>query len=105
LPIEASKEDAITAPGQWATHYAPAKPLRLDASSSKADEWLIGFGSVAGDASLSECGDLIEAAANLFGCLHEADASDRPKIAVAPLPRDGIGEAIADRLARAAHRD
>lgn len=105
LAVEASKAEAITAPGQLATHYAPTKPLRLDATSSEPDEWMIGFGPVAGDASLSESGDLIEAAANLFGCLHEADASDRAKIAVAPLPRDGIGEAIIDRLARAAHRD
>ncbi|QLC21013.1 threonylcarbamoyl-AMP synthase [Parasphingopyxis sp. CP4] len=105
LPTETGSTGTITAPGQLATHYAPAKPVRLDASSSEPDEWLIGFGAIAGDASLSESGDLIEAAANLFGCLHEADASERPKIAVAPLPRDGIGEAIADRLARAAHRD
>ena len=105
VPIEARTGQAITAPGQLATHYAPTKPLRLDAEFSESDEWLIGFGAVQGDASLSERGDLIEAAANLFSCLHQAEASDRPKIAIAPLPHDGIGAAIADRLARAAHRD
>ncbi len=69
-----------------------------------ADEWLIGFGPVAGDDSLSVAGDPVEAAANLFDALHRADAGDRRRIAVAPIPRDGLGEAINDRLARAAHR-
>lgn len=92
----------VTAPGQLASHYAPAKPLRLDAASAAPDEWLIGFGAVAGDASLSPSGDLIEAAANLFGMLHDADAQARPRIAVAPIPTGGLGTAINDRLKRAA---
>lgn len=93
----------IIAPGQLASHYAPAKPLRLDATESGADEWLIGFGDVCGDDTLSATGDLIEAAASLFDTLHGADASAKPRIAVAPVPDEGLGAAINDRLARAAH--
>ena len=92
----------IEAPGQMASHYAPAKPLRLNATEAAANEWLIGFGDVAGDASLSASGDLNEAAANLFDALHEADASAKPRIAVAPMPFSGLGLAINDRLSRAA---
>jgi L-threonylcarbamoyladenylate synthase len=92
----------IESPGQLASHYAPSKPLRLDAEAAAPDEWLIGFGSVEGDDNLSESGDLDEAAANLFAALHRADRQERPRIAVAPIPRGGIGAAINDRLARAA---
>jgi len=98
------KESAITAPGQLATHYAPRKPLRLEAGAARPGEWLIGYGAVTGDDSLSASGDLREAAARLFDALHRADASDRTAIAVAPVPLDGLGEAINDRLGRAAHR-
>lgn len=94
----------VTAPGQLASHYAPRKPLRLNVTHAAADEWLIGFGGVSGQDSLSERGDPIEAAARLFDALHRADASDRAKLAVAPIPADGIGEAINDRLRRAATR-
>jgi len=93
-----------TAPGQLASHYAPTKPLRLDATGSDPDEWLIGFGAIAGDDTLSIAGDLGEAAARLFDALHRADASPRARIAVAPVPAHGLGEAINDRLSRAAHR-
>ncbi|WP_129791098.1 L-threonylcarbamoyladenylate synthase [Sphingosinicella sp. CPCC 101087] len=92
----------IEAPGQLASHYAPGKPVRLEASAAAADEWLIGFGEVRGDSSLSGSGDLVEAAAALFERLHEADGADRPRIAVAPIPDEGIGAAINDRLRRAA---
>ena len=95
--------DRPTAPGQLLSHYAPAKPLRLDATHAAPDEWLIGFGPVAGDDDLSPAGDLIEAAARLFDALHRADASAKPHIAVAPIPHTGVGEAINDRLRRAAH--
>jgi L-threonylcarbamoyladenylate synthase len=94
---------AITAPGQLASHYAPSKPLRLDAREAADGEWLIGFGAVGGDDTLSATGDLKEAAARLFDALHRADASDQPRIAVAPVPPHGLGLAIRDRLARAAH--
>lgn len=95
---------AITAPGQLATHYAPVKPLRLEATERRAGEWLIGYDSIIGDDTLSASGDLTEAAARLFDALHRADASDARGIAIAPIPHEGLGEAINDRLARAAHR-
>ena len=92
----------IEAPGQLASHYAPGKPLRLGAAVAEGDEFLIGFGDVSGDCSLSPSGDLAEAAARLYVCLHEAAAANRPRIAVAPVPEEGIGAAINDRLRRAA---
>lgn len=98
----ASAGDAIEAPGQLASHYAPGKPLRLNARATQPDEWLIGFGAVRGDDNLSATGDLIEAAARLFDALHRADMAERPRIAVAPIPHHGIGAAISDRLKRAA---
>ncbi len=98
-----SQGNKPVAPGQLASHYAPAKPLRLDATEARPGEWLIGFGTIAGDDTLSASGDLTEAAANLFDALHRADASAAPAIAVAPVPASGIGVAINDRLARAAH--
>lgn len=94
----------ITAPGQLDSHYAPAKPLRLNATDRHQNEWLIGFGPRPGDDTLSRSGDLTEAAANLFAALHRADASAPGTIAIAPIPTDGIGAAINDRLRRAAHR-
>ena len=103
LPLPVSN-GAVIAPGQLASHYAPTKPLRLNATIAAPDEWLIGFGTVAGDETLSAAGDTVEAAANLFDALHRADAGARPRIAVAPIPPDGLGEAIADRLTRAARR-
>lgn len=95
-------DHAIEAPGQLASHYAPSKPVRLDAVQAGPDEWLIGFGEVQGDDTLSAAGDLAEAAANLYAALHRADASPRLRIAVAPVPGDGMGAAINDRLHRAA---
>ena len=92
----------IEAPGQLASHYAPGKPVRLDALEAAADEFHIGFGTVAGDVNLSARGDPVEAAAALYAALHAAAASDRLRVAVAPIPQDGIGAAIADRLKRAA---
>jgi len=93
---------AIEAPGQLASHYAPAKPLRLNALEAEPDEWLIGFGEVRGHSNLSPSSDSIEAAARLFELLHEAEGAAAAKIAVAPVPGDGLGAAINDRLARAA---
>lgn len=92
----------IEAPGQLASHYAPGKPVRLNVTSAAPDEFLIGFGPVAGDISLSTTGDLAEAAARLYASLHAAAAAPQPLIAVAPIPVDGIGAAINDRLVRAA---
>ncbi len=97
-------DDEIEAPGQLASHYAPSKPLRLDAETADGDEWHIGFGTISGDDNLSVLGDLTEAAARLFDALHLADASEKARIAVAPIPPEGIGAAIQDRLKRAATR-
>ena len=85
-----------------ASHYAPTKPLRLNATEAQEGEWLIGFGEIEGSSTLSASGHLVEAAANLFAALHEADASSADSIAVAPVPEVGLGNAIADRLRRAA---
>lgn len=94
--------DGIEAPGQLASHYAPGKPVRLNAIAAEADEFHIGFGAVAGDRSLSATGDLAEAAARLYAALHDAAEAALPRIAVAPIPDQGIGAAINDRLRRAA---
>ena len=93
---------AIEAPGQLASHYAPGKPVRLDAREARADEFHIGFGAVPGDWNLSPSADLSEAAANLYEALHRAAADARPRVAVAPVPDEGVGVAINDRLRRAA---
>ena len=102
VPDIAVSGDLIEAPGQLASHYAPGKPVRLNAGSAAADEFHIGFGDVAGDASLSPSGDLVEAAALLYALLHLAAAARQPRIAIAPIPESGIGAAINDRLRRAA---
>ncbi|HEY0628834.1 MAG TPA: L-threonylcarbamoyladenylate synthase [Sphingomicrobium sp.] len=106
-PIEVDAEevrrpDAIQSPGQLASHYAPLKPLRLDATEAENGEYLIGFGPVGGDISLSTTGDPVAAAAKLFDLLHQADAAPQPRIAVAPIFGEGIAAAIRDRLRRAA---
>lgn len=101
-PDDATTSNRIEAPGQLASHYAPGKPVRLGAGSAREDEFHIGFGAVAGDVSLSPSGDLAEAAARLYDCLHCAAGSLQPRIAVAPVPDEGIGAAINDRLRRAA---
>lgn len=91
------------APGQLASHYAPRATLRLNAGHAHPGEVLLGFGPVAGAAAnLSPAGDLAEAAANLFSCLRDLDASGAVAIAVSPIPETGLGLAINDRLRRAA---
>jgi L-threonylcarbamoyladenylate synthase len=106
-PVQIEAETAtggrIESPGQLASHYAPSKPLRLNATAAERDEFLIGFGHIEGEANLSASGDVVQAAARLFDILHRADASAKPRIAVAPVPDEGVGGAINDRLRRAAH--
>jgi len=104
-PLAAPAAGAVEAPGMLLRHYAPRKPLRLNATSAGRHEFHIGFGPVAGDINLSPAGDLAEAAAGLFAALHMADSSSRPAIAVAPVPDTGLGVAINDRLRRAARGD
>jgi L-threonylcarbamoyladenylate synthase len=114
--IDAQTSDSQTggpqqpvAPGQLRSHYAPEAGVRLNATTASATEELIGFGPVAGAGQLamsfSQTADLREAATNLFAMLHQADAvtsGTGRTIAIAPIPDDGIGEAINDRLRRAA---
>ncbi len=95
------------APGMLVSHYAPAARLRLDADAPGPGEAWLGFGPAGPQEgprslNLSRSGDLAEAAANLFGHLRALDASGAPAIAVAPIPFDGLGEAINERLRRAA---
>ncbi len=92
----------IQAPGQLASHYAPTAPLLLDVLEPQPGDYMIGFGDIAGDLNLSPAANLVEAAANLFACLHLADASGAARICVAPVPHHGLGAAINDRLRRAA---
>jgi L-threonylcarbamoyladenylate synthase len=92
----------IEAPGQLASHYAPGKPVRLNVAQPESDEFWIGFGALAGDCTLSASGDVTEAATRLYACLHEAARAGQPRIAVAPVPEEGVGRAINDRLRRAA---
>ena len=94
-------------PGQLDSHYATRAPLRLDAGDIRAGETLLAFGPGApaaprGVINLSPTGDLVEAAANLFAALRELDAMKPAAIAVMPIPNHGLGEAINDRLRRAA---
>jgi len=100
--IDTFAASGIEAPGQLASHYAPGKPMRLDAVTAEEDEFLIGFGAVVGQVQLSVTGDLFEAASRLYAALHLAAASPQARIAVAPIPPEGIGAAINDRLRRAA---
>lgn len=102
LPIVGTDDGKIEAPGQLLSHYAPSKPLRLNAESAREGEFLIGLGAMTCDQNLSESDDLTQAAAQLFDALHQADASPAKAIAVAPIPEDGLGAAINDRLKRAA---
>lgn len=98
------------APGMLASHYAPSAPVRLAATTVASDEAVLDFagqlathaGAAPGYFDLSPAGDLAEAAARLFGALRDLDRPGVAAIAVAPIPVDGLGEAIMDRLGRAA---
>ena len=108
---ETADPDRPAGPGMLASHYAPRARVRLDAAEVEPGEAVLLFGPGGGPAgraqaraalNLSPAGDLAEAASRLFGALRDLDASGAPVIAVAPIPEDGLGEAIRDRLARAA---
>ncbi len=90
------------APGQLASHYAPNGTIRLNAHTAEKGEVMLGFGPVDAPLNLSPSGDLTEAAARLFDCLHQLDAMAATRIAVSPIPNHGLGVAINDRLRRAA---
>ena len=101
---------AIAAPGALSSHYAPQGAVRLNAAEIEPGEYVIAFGSKRPEGlenamaivNLSPAGDLLEAAANLFAALSALDSADVQKIAVTPIPMTGLGEAINDRLKRAA---
>jgi L-threonylcarbamoyladenylate synthase len=97
---------SLASPGRLASHYAPRAALRLNAQDAQAEEGLLAFGPDVPDAAivrnLSRSGNLTEAAANLFTMLRELDASGAERIAVMPIPEHGLGEALNDRLRRAA---
>jgi L-threonylcarbamoyladenylate synthase len=103
-PLAAPSGGAITAPGMMESHYAPAAKLILNVASPPDDAAYLAFGAEAppGGLTLSARGDLTEAAANLYAHLRTLDARKPAMIAVAPIPGDGLAEAIRDRLARAA---
>lgn len=104
-PLAEAEADARRSPGRLARHYAPAAPVRLEAQAPRAGEAYLAFGpATAGPGvwNLSPSGDLAEAAANLFAFLRAADRTAPAAIAVAPIPDAGLGEAINDRLRRAA---
>ncbi|TIO51811.1 MAG: translation factor Sua5, partial [Mesorhizobium sp.] len=100
----------IQAPGMLASHYAPRASMRLNVGKLTSGEALLAFGRARAEGwqdavalrNLSEAGNLREAAANLFAYMQALDRSGAPTIAVEPIPADGLGEAINDRLARAA---
>lgn len=96
------KADAISAPGQLTSHYAPDALVRLNAAEWREGEARLGFGDVECDLNLSKAENLVEAAARLFDCLHQLDAKGARTIAVSPIPHSGLGVAINDRLSRAA---
>lgn len=94
--------DTLIAPGQMTSHYAPGAVVRLNAETFETGELRLGFGNVDCDLNLSPAGNLVEAAANLFHHLHALDKMAGETIAVSPIPFEGLGLAINDRLNRAA---
>jgi L-threonylcarbamoyladenylate synthase len=104
-PLAAAPHDVHRSPGRLSRHYAPRAPVRLEAGAPRPGEAFLAFGGTpAGERvfNLSPAGDLVEAAANLYAMLRTADATEPTAIAVAPIPQTGLGEAINDRLRRAA---
>ncbi len=100
----------LLSPGRLVRHYAPTMPLRINARGPFDDALWLGFGAQdkAADANLSQTGNLAEAAANLFALLHRLDGEAEKQgkaLAVSPVPQDGLGDAINDRLTRAAAKD
>jgi L-threonylcarbamoyladenylate synthase len=101
-PLAEAEADARRSPGRMALHYAPDAPVRINADAPRPGEVFLAFGPGDSPFNLSPTGDLVEAAANLFAMLRAADRTNPTAIAVAPIPAEGLGEAINDRLRRAA---
>lgn len=102
VPVVADVSRTISAPGQLASHYAPGKPVLLDCNDWPEEAYTIGFGPGPCDYCLSRRSDMTEAAARLFDALHAGAISGHACIAIAPIPHEGLGAAINDRLTRAA---
>ena len=105
-----ARDHVPRAPGSLPSHYAPSRPVRLNAREARPGEALLAFGAEASPGFaevvwLSRTGDLAEAAANLFACLRRLDRAEFSAIAVMPIPEHGLGLAINDRLRRAAFRE
>lgn len=102
---DTTSDTAPHSPGRLPSHYAPERPLRINAHDAQPGEALLGFGATpAATLNLSPAGDVVEAAANLFAMLRALDTAPYSAIAVAPVPEQGLGVAINDRLRRAVHR-
>ncbi len=104
-PLVEAEDDAKRSPGRLARHYSPEAPVRLNVDAPAPGEAYLAFGPTRASGNvlnLSVSGDLREAAANLFAFLRAADRTQPTAIAVAPIPAEGLGEAINDRLSRAA---
>lgn len=105
IAVSNGNPDMPTAPGQLLRHYAPKNILRINVEKPESDEYYIGFGKYDGDLNLSKSGDLSEAASNLFAFLRLADEkANAGKIAIAPIPENGLGLAINDRIRRASYK-
>ena len=102
MVAEMGGEKGIISPGQLESHYAPSKPVALNITTPDAGDIHIGFGADEGQFNLSPHGNLTEAAANLYQLLRRADHQDGTRITIAPIPHEGLGHAINDRLGRAA---
>ncbi|MBG1233080.1 L-threonylcarbamoyladenylate synthase [Aestuariivirga litoralis] len=100
--LQAPVAGPLHAPGQLESHYAPRAVMRLNAKEWREGEARLGFGALDAPLNLSRTGDVVEAAANLFAMLHQLDNANSSTIAVAAIPEMGLGEAINDRLKRAA---
>ncbi|HRD26773.1 MAG TPA: Sua5 family C-terminal domain-containing protein, partial [Caulobacter sp.] len=101
-PLAEAEADAKRSPGRLALHYAPDAPVRINVEAARPGEAFLAFGPGDSPFNLSPTRNLVEAAANLFAMLRAADRTKPTAIAVAPIPAEGLGEAINDRLKRAA---
>ncbi|MBQ3695601.1 MAG: threonylcarbamoyl-AMP synthase [Alphaproteobacteria bacterium] len=104
--ISGGNPNLPSSPGQMLKHYAPKYETRINVITPADDEFMIGFGDIDGHLNLSKAGDLREATANLFAYMHKAEEQTKyTKIAIAPIPMEGLGRAINDRIKRASYKD
>ena len=104
--ISGGNPNLPSSPGQMLKHYAPKYETRINVSTPASDEFMIGFGNINGHLNLSASGNLQEATANLFAFMHLAEEQTQfTKIAIAPIPMEGLGRAINDRIKRASYKD